>query len=159
MKQKKSKHGFVLRQVVLKNVSGQMVSASVSINEMFSFFLCEHFPQFLTFDSVYVRSSSQVLFRLCSVQRYLEKNLCQFVLVDHSFKKGWNCYVMQGWRMVLQKLWVSQNFNQILRSRGLVSSTVIFVSQSHFLYKGVLDSKKPKCLGLAKKNTSLLVSQ
>lgn len=37
MKQKKSKHGFVLRQVVLKNVSGQMVSASVSVNEMFSF--------------------------------------------------------------------------------------------------------------------------
>ena len=58
MKQKKSKHGFVLRQVVLKNVSGQMVSASVSINEMFSFFLGEHFPLFLTFDPVYVRSSS-----------------------------------------------------------------------------------------------------
>lgn len=44
MKQKKSKHGFVLRQVVLKNVSGQMVSASVSINEMFSVFLGEPFP-------------------------------------------------------------------------------------------------------------------
>ncbi|KAK2552517.1 Vacuolar protein sorting-associated protein 8-like protein [Acropora cervicornis] len=32
MKQKKSKHGFVLRQVVLKNVSGQMVSASARVD-------------------------------------------------------------------------------------------------------------------------------
>ena len=31
MKQKKSKHGSVLRHVVLKSVSSQMVSASVSV--------------------------------------------------------------------------------------------------------------------------------
>ena len=32
-KEKKTKHGSVLRHVVLKSVSGQMVSASVSILE------------------------------------------------------------------------------------------------------------------------------
>ena len=57
--------------------------------------------------------------------------------------------------MVLQKLWVSQNFSRISR-----------VSQSRFLYEGVKhfevsvsQSEKSKCLGLAKKNAGLVVSQ
>ena len=40
------------------------------------------------------------------------------------------CDIYKGWRMVLQKLWVSQNFSRISR-----------VSQSRFLYEGVLESR------------------
>ena len=56
--------------------------------------------------------------------------------------------------MILQKLWVSQNFSRISR-----------VSQSRFLYEGVKhfevsvsQSKKSKCLRLAKKNAGLAKS-
>lgn len=87
MKQKKSKHGFVLRQVVLKNVSGQMVSASVSkINA-----LCLPgwaFPILFYLDPAYVRGTSWILFRLCSNQRYLERNHFQFFLVDQGLQKS-----------------------------------------------------------------------
>ena len=75
----------------------------------------------------------------------------------------------KGWRMVLQKLWVSQNFTRISRVSQSRFFAVMCVSQSRFLYEGVShlkqfevsvsQSKKSKCLGLAKKNASLAVSQ
>ena len=71
--------------------------------------------------------------------------------------------------MVLQKLWVSQNFTRISRVSQSRFFAVMCVSQSRFLYEGVShlkqfevsvsQSKKSKCLGLAKKNASLAVSQ
>ena len=72
--------------------------------------------------------------------------------------------------MVLQKLWISQNFSRISRvsqSRflsGYVRLAVSFFKRrclgvsKHFEFS-VLQSKKSKCLRLAKKNASLAVSQ
>ena len=72
--------------------------------------------------------------------------------------------------MVLQILWVSQNFSRISRvSQSLFLSGYVRLAVS-FLYKGVTESlntfevsvsqsKKSKCPGLAKEKASLAVSQ
>ena len=67
--------------------------------------------------------------------------------------------------MVLQKLWVLQNFSRISRvSQSHFLSGYVHLAVWFFLYEGVFEvsvsqSRKSKCLGLAKKNTSLAVSQ
>ena len=72
--------------------------------------------------------------------------------------------------MVLQKLWVSQNFSPISwvsQSRflsGYVRLAVSFFIRrcpgvSEHFEVSVSQSKKSKCLGLAKKNASLAISQ
>ena len=43
--------------------------------------------------------------------------------------------------MVLQKLWVSQNFSRISRVLQSRFSAVLCVSQSRFLYEGVSESR------------------
>ena len=45
------------------------------------------------------------------------------------------------WRMVLQKLWVSQNFSRISRVSQSRFLAVMCVSQSRFLYEGVSESR------------------
>ena len=72
--------------------------------------------------------------------------------------------------MVLEKLWVSQNFSRISRvsqSRFLSGYVRLAVSffirrclgvSNHFEFS-ISQSKKSKCLGLAEKNASLAVSQ
>ena len=76
----------------------------------------------------------------------------------------------QGWRMVLQKLWVSQNFSRISRvSQSRFLSGYVHLAVSFFIRRclgvskyfevSASQSKKSKCLGLAKKNATLAVSQ
>ena len=59
--------------------------------------------------------------------------------------------------MVLQKLWVSQNFSRISRvsqSRFLV---VLCVSQSRFLYEGVSESRFFARLRVSRTSSHLLI--
>ena len=80
------------------------------------------------------------------------------------------CLYNKGWRTVLQKLWILQNFcwiSWVSQSRFLSGYVRLAVSffirrclrvSKHFEFS-VLQSKKSKCLRLAKKNASLAVSQ
>ena len=72
--------------------------------------------------------------------------------------------------MVLQKLWVSQNFSRISRvSQSRFLSGYVRLVVSFFIRRcfgvskhvevSVSQSKKSKCLGFAKKNASLAVTQ
>ena len=67
------------------------------------------------------------------------------------FAIWWTMSKIKEWRMVFEKIWVSQNFSQISR-----------VSQSHFLSLNSLSrsfKKSQKCLGLTEKNATLAISQ
>ena len=81
------------------------------------------------------------------------KAICDSLELADSFNSHFSSIgtkLAKGWRMVLQKLWVSQNFSRISRvSHEGVKHFEVSVSQS----------KKSKCLGLAKKNAGLAVSQ
>ena len=69
--------------------------------------------------------------------------------------------------MILQKLWVSHNFSRISRvSQARFLSDYVRLAVSVFIPRSlktlefsVSQSKKSKCLGLAKKNASLAFSQ
>ena len=65
----------------------------------------------------------------------------QEVLIRYS--RSTNCYIKGRW-MVFEKIWVSQNFSQISwvsQSRFSVSRAVLYVWQSRFFCKTVLESR------------------
>ena len=89
----------------------------------------------------------------------LDRNIVDVMLLLLLLPPVWTVWgVVNG----PSKLWVSQNFSQISRVSQSRFLAVMCVSQSRFLYErvshskrfevSVSQSKKRKCLGLAKKN-------